>query len=88
MAKGLDTEQLRQRLAQVRRDQDELLDLPEAEFRKVCWDIAAMRRDPFLGCSSGCAWRARPASSSEWTHGSPLFAAPSRWWSTSSTASS
>ncbi len=49
MAKGLDTGQLRQRLAQVRRDQDELLNLPEAEFRKVCWDIAAMRREPVSG---------------------------------------
>jgi hypothetical protein len=49
MSERAGAEQLRERLARLRGEQNGLLALPPARFREFCWDVAAMRREPVQG---------------------------------------
>jgi hypothetical protein len=49
MAERAGAEQLRERLARLRGEQNALLALPPARFREFCWDVAKMRRESVLG---------------------------------------
>ncbi len=41
--------ELQERLARLRGEQNALLALPPERFRRFCWDVAAMRREPVPG---------------------------------------
>ena len=49
MAQRVEADEMRERLARLRGEQNALLALSSAGFRQFCWDVAAMRREPVPG---------------------------------------
>ena len=49
MPRRADTEELRERVREVRAVQSGLLALSETQFQRFCWDVATMRRDSVPG---------------------------------------
>ena len=49
MAQRVEADQLHERLARLRGEQNALLALSPARFREFCWDVATMRREPVPG---------------------------------------